>query len=73
MSTSGRLTFAAAVHIDACEPVISDKIALYFAIWDVSPRCRVYVLLGETEVYHVYRVLIWFEANDTVTQLYISM
>jgi len=64
-------TFSPAMDVHARKPIIPDKTALG-AIRYV-PLLVVEVSLRKAKVDHVYPLLFWLEADDTIPELYIPV
>lgn len=70
--TEGALpTFSTAVDVHAREPIVPDE-ASFGAVCDV-PLLAVEVSLRKPEIDHVYRLVSWLEANDTIAELHVTV
>jgi hypothetical protein len=64
-------TFSPTMDVHAREPIVSDKTPLG-AVRDV-PLLVVEVSLRKSKIDHVYHILSWLKANDTIPELYIPV
>jgi hypothetical protein len=55
------------------KPIISNKIALRFAIWYVAAGAWVNVLFRKPKINHVYRLLVGWQSDDAVPKLDVAV
>ncbi len=55
------------------EPVVANEVSFSSAVWDVLARALVYVYLGKAEVDHIYQLLVRWQTNHAVAQLYVAV
>lgn len=57
------------MHVNGCEPVISNEIPRGFTVRDMSVLDWIDVAFGEAEVYHIHGFLVWRQSDCAVSKL----